>query len=345
MLKNRFLTAAASAVGVSLIVQLLAFLRQLLIAAYFGVGRDYDGYVMVYTVANVIVFTFASIFDSIAVPHLVRAREQYGAKTAQLLAASIFRFSLLLGAGMSVVLLIAVPLFAPIFATGFSPQERGDLAKLAWYFLPWSLVCVPYYAAAARHKMEWHFNRVFFAEIVVVVVSTGFLVLRHGDIRMLPLAYAAGYGVGLVQLAAGIRLRRRAADGPSLSVRPVASNSAEMFAANQSNSLAALVDRHIQSFLAAGGIGAFNYSTQMVASLSTVLTLREGHMVPLTRQADRAERLTRLLSGLVLLAVPLAGLVALLAPEMVTVLLQHGRFNVEASGLRRRRCGSARSRW
>lgn len=331
--KNRFVTIAVSAMGVSLLVQVLAFLRQLLIAAYFGIGRDFDAYVMVYTMATVLVFTFGGIFDSVAVPRLVRALERDGAKRAHALARSIFRLSLLLSGGISLTFLVAVPLLAPIFATGFSPDERANLTKLAWYFLPWTLVCVPYYAAAARHKMEWGFNRVFAAEIVTVVVSTGCVVLWHGDIRVLPLAYAVGYGVALLQLAVGSALWRSPGDMMSPSVRGVIRNVGELFLANQTAGLASLLDRHFQSFLVVGGIGAVNYSTQIIASLSSLLTLREIYTVPLTQQADRAERLGRLLCGLLLLAVPLASLIAYLAPELVQVLLQRGRFDATASAL------------
>lgn len=331
--KSRFLTAAASAAGVTLVVQVLAFLRQLMVAAYFGIGRDFDAYVMLYAMATIIVFNFAGIFDSIAVPHLVRTREGDGEDKARALARSIFRLGVLLGAASSLVLLIAVPLLAPIYTTGFSLQEREGLSKLAWYFLPWTLLCVPYYAAAARHKMEWRFNRVFVAEIVIVVVSIAFLALRHGDIRMLPLAYAAGYGAGLVQLSFGAALLRRVSGVASPPVRAVVRNIGELFLANQTGSLASLTDRHVQSFLVAGGIGAVSYASQIIAGLSTLLTFREIYMVPLTREADRAERLERLVSGLVLVAVPLAGLVVCFAPDIVTALLQRGRFDASASAL------------
>lgn len=319
--------------GVSLLVQALAFLRQLLIAAYFGVGRDFDVYVMVYTVATVLVFTFAGIFDSIAVPHLVRKRESDGQEAAFVLARSIFRLSLLLGGGMTLVFLIAVPLFAPIFATGFLPEEREGLTKLAWYFAPWTLISMPYYAAAARHKMEWRFNRVFIAEIAIVVVSIGFLTVWHGDIRLLPVAYAAGYAAGFVLLIAGAALWRFAAGASPPSVRGVLRNIGELFLANQTAGLASLVDRHMQSFLAAGGIGAVNYSTQITSTLANLLTFRDIYVVPLTQQAERAERLERLLSGVLLLAVPAACFVACLAPDLVKVLLQRGRFDAAATAL------------
>jgi putative peptidoglycan lipid II flippase len=279
------------------------------------------------------VFNFSGIFDSIAVPHLVRARENNGLKVALALARSIFWLSLLISAVTSIVFLGAIPLLAPIFATGFPLEERAQLAGLAWYFLPWTVISVPYYAVAARYKMEWRFNRVFIGEVIVVAVSIAFIGVWHGNIRMLPLAYASGYGVGLIQLVAGAGLWRRVTDAVSPSVRAVLRNIGEMFLANQAGSLASLVDRHMQSFIVPGGIGAINYSTQIVASLSSLLTFREIYVVPLTQQADRARRLERLLSGLLLLAVPLAGLVACFAPELVTILLQRGRFDATAAML------------
>ncbi len=332
-LKKRFLTIAASAMGVTLLVQVLAFLRQLLIAAYFGVGRNFDAYVMVYTVATVVVFTFGGIFNSVAVPHLVRKRESEGVEAALALARSVFRLSLLVGGGVSLAFLIAVPLLAPIFATGFSPEERSNLTRLAWYFLPWTFLCLPYYAAAARQKMEWRFNRVFTAEIVIVAVSIGMLVFRHGDIRLLPIAYAAGYGAGLVHLTAGAALLRHDRNEPRTSVRGVLRNVGELFLANQTGGLVSLLDRHFQSFLATGGVGAVNYSGQIIASLSNLLAFRDIYVVPLTQHADRAERLERLLSGLLLLSIPFAGFVACLAPDLVTALLQRGRFDATATAL------------
>lgn len=332
-LKNHFLTVAVSAAGVSVFVQLLAFARQVLVAAYFGIERSFDTYVIVYTIATVAVFTFGAIFDSIAVPHLVRARESSSPETARALARSIFHVSLWMGGATSLLFLIAVPLLAPIVATGFSAEERIGLGHLAWYFLPWTLVCVPYYAAAARHKMEWRFNRVFSAEISIVVVSIGFLLFWHDDVRMLPLAYGSGYAVGLVYLGAGIPLVHRASDGLPPSVRPVLRNIGELFLANQTGGLTGIVDRHIQSFLAAGGIAAVNYSSQITTSLASLLTFREIYIVPLTQKLDRAERLERLLSGLLLVAVPLSGLISLLAPDIVKVLLERGRFDAAATAL------------
>jgi putative peptidoglycan lipid II flippase len=316
---------------VSALSQALGFLRQLLIAAFFGISRDLDIYLVVFAVANMIVFTFGTIFDSVAVPRLVQLRERDGEEAARALAASVFRLSWLLGGVATLVMLAALPLLAPIVATGFDPAERSDLSHLAWYFLPWLLLCLPYYAAAARHKGKRNFNRVFAAEIVIACISIGYLVLRHAAVADLPLAYGAGYAVGLLVLMPGSGLLRRGSGGRPL--RQVLRNIGELFLANQTGSVGVLTDRHFQSLIPPGGIATVNYPAQLVNGLSTLLIFREIFVVPLAEKERRSEKLERLLAGLVLLAVPVVAFSACFAHDVVSILFQRGRFDAAAVNL------------
>jgi putative peptidoglycan lipid II flippase len=108
---------------------------------------------------------------------------------------------------------------------------------------------------------------------------------------------------------------------------------AQLFVANQSSHVAGMVDRHIQSFVPAGGVAAINYSAQLTNALASLLTFRDVFAVPLAHSQDRAVRLERLLCGLSLIAAPLAGLVACLAPDIIAILFQRGRFDVHATAL------------
>ena len=326
----RFLGIIASATGASLIIQVLAFLRQMLIAASFGISRELDIYVITYAVATIAVFTFASIFDSVAVPRLVRVREKEGEDAARSLARAIFGLSLGFSVAASLILLAAAPLLAPIVATGFAPGDKAELGRLVWYFLPWTLVCLPYYAIAAWQKAQWKFNQVFSAEIVIVVVSIGCLALWHDDVTALPLAYAAGYLVGFLQLLVGTRILPKM-PWLHLSLRPFVRNVGELYLANQTGSLSTVVERHIQSFVPPGGVAAVNYSNQLVNGLAALLTFREIFIIPLSHEAERKEKLERLVGGMVVMAIPLAGLVMCFAPDIVQLLFERGRFDAAAT--------------
>jgi putative peptidoglycan lipid II flippase len=326
----RFLGIIASATGASLVIQALAFLRQMLIAAYFGISRELDVYVIAYSVATIAVFTFASIFDSVAVPRLVRLREKEGEGAARSLARAIFGLSLGFSVAASLILLAAAPLLAPIVATGFSPGDRAELGRLIWYFLPWTLVCLPYYAVVAWQKAQWKFNQVFSAEIVIVIVSIGCLSLWHDDITALPLAYAAGYLVGFAQLSVGAKILPKM-PRRNTSIRPFVRNVGELYLANQTGGLTTVVDRHIQSFVPPGGVAAVNYSNQFVNGLATLLAFREIFIVPLSHEAGRKEKLDRLIGGMVVIAIPLSGLVMCFAPDIVHLLFERGRFDAAAT--------------
>jgi putative peptidoglycan lipid II flippase len=260
-------------------------------------------------------------------------RESEGLDSAIALAVSLFRISLVLGAIVSILFMIAVPLLSPIIATGFALSEKKKLAELAWYFLPWTLIYVPYYAAAARYKMEWRFNRVFAAEFVTIVVSIAVLALWHDDVHCLPIAYSAGYAAGLLHLLVGGSLLRLRAVSSQPAVRTLLRNIAELFAANQTSNASAVIDRHIQSFVPAGGVAAINYSAQLTNTLASLLTFRDVFAVPLAHDRDRENKLERLLCGLVLLAAPMAGIVVCFAADMVAIVFQRGRFDMAATEL------------
>lgn len=314
--------------GVSALVLGLAFVRQMLVAAFFGVSRALDIYLIVYTVANMTVFVFGFIFDAAAVPRLVQTRERDGEKAAQALGAGIFRLGWLFGIAASAVMLAVIPVLTPIIATGFTSNERVKLVRLAYYFLPWTMLCVPYYAAAARQKGLRNFNRVFAAELAICIVSIAGLLVWHGRIAYLPLAYAAGYGAGLLSLLPGAGIISWARGGSPM--RTVLRNSGEQFLVNQTSSLSSVADRHFQSLIPAGGIAAVNYATQVVNALATLVTFREIFIVPLSEATARVEKLERLLIGMLLLAVPLAVFTSFFAREVVTVLFQRGHFGVAA---------------
>jgi peptidoglycan biosynthesis protein MviN/MurJ (putative lipid II flippase) len=329
--RGGFIRVLISAGGVSVIIQAFALLRQLLIAAWFGVSQQIDIYVMAYTFATLAVFTFANIFDSVAVPHLVRLREQSSLESAHALAGTIVRGSLVLGLVATVLLLVGTFLLGPVVATGFSSEERVELNWLIWSFAPWTLICLPYYAHVAWYKAQWRFKQAFAADVVVVLASIVLLMGWHGSIASIPLAYAGGYAAGLLQLAIGARLWRRGNDRPSS--RAVFRNVGELYLANQSGGVASLVDRHVQSYVPAGGVGAINYAAQIVNTMASFLTFREIFIVPLAQKDDRDARLERLICGLVVISVPTAAAVICFAPEIVQVLLERGRFDQSAAAL------------
>lgn len=320
-----------SAGGISVFVHALAFGRQVMLAGFFGVARALDGYVLLYAIATFVVFTIATIFDTVAVPWLVRMRERHDDAAVIGFARRVLRIGFLLGASTSMLFLMATPLLAPVIATGFSPQERAELTALMWFFLPWTFISAPYYAFAAWLKANWRFGRVLLAEMAIVAISIAVLALWHDGVGSIPLAFGAGYLGGILFLMSGALIFGRAASYSDPAVRSLLRNVGELYLANQSGGLGTLIDRHIQSFIPGGGISAVNYAAQLVNGLATVLLFREIFVVPLVREEGRSERLGRLIAGLVLVSVPVAGFIGCFAYDIVSILFERGRFDKAAT--------------
>ncbi len=327
-MKIPFIRHVISTFGITIVQQFVGLARHVLIAAYFGVSREFDGYLVIYAVATIFVFNLSGVFDSVAVSRLVQIRERDG-DSAFWRSSNRILLQAFAGAGLfALAFFMLVQLSLPIVAAGFNPSERAEVGTLALYFLPWTAIIIPYYAISAHLKALWQFHWVFSAEIVTMVVSIISLWLWHDSIICLPLAYAAGYFSAFIILLArrgGLRTDRSAKSSAMISVM------ANQYLANQVGSASGIVDRYFQSFLAPGGISALGYVGQIVNNLSSLMTFREIYVAPLATELGRSERLQRILKGVVLISVPCTGFVVIFSEPIIQTLFQRGQFTPEAA--------------
>ena len=326
-MSRRFVFHVTSTMAISVALQVVGLARHILIAAFFGVSRDMDGYLVLYALVTLVVFNLSNVFDTVAVSQLVQIRteniEAFWSGSTRLLIQSLFA-----GICMAFVFLLVLRLAMPIVAAGFSNTERTHLLSLANYFLPWILIIVPYYAVASHLKALWQFHWVFGSELITVMVSIAALCFFHDSIVDLPVAYFAGY------LAAGtILLARRGLHRAKTGTQPVriAGNMASQHLASQIGTINGLADRYYQSFLTAGGISSLGYAGQIVNNLSSLLTFREIYVAPLSSEVGRSEKVERVLKGVVLISIPVAIFIFYFADTITEVLFQRGNFNAEAA--------------
>jgi putative peptidoglycan lipid II flippase len=323
-----FIKHMASTTAISILQQFIGLARLALIASFFGLSRDYDGYLVVYSVTTIVVFTLASVFDTVAVSRLVQIRERGGDAAFWAASDRLLRQALaaavLFAAGLAALLWAALP----IVAAGFDDAERHFVLTLLPYFIPWVLVILPYYAVSAHLKALWRFHWVFGCEILVMLVSIALLIPFHGSVAYLPLCYAAGYAAAFAVLLYRRGTSRRA---PEAAPRGFLGDMSNQYLANQVAGVAGFVDRYFQSFLVAGGISAISYTSQIVNNLSSLLTFREVYVAPLSAELGRNEKLERLLQGIVLISVPSAAFIIVYAEPIIRLLFQRGNFTGEAA--------------
>ncbi len=329
-MKRRFVFHVSSTVAISIVLQVAGLARHILIAAYFGVARTMDGYLVLYALVTFVAFNLANVFDSVAVSRLVQAHDRDGVdafwKSSNRLLLQSFATGLVLAVAFLLVLRVALP----IVAAGFSESERGFLVSLGTYFVPWIIIVIPYYALTSHLKALWQFHWVFGTEIVTVLVSLAVLWLNHDGIEDLPIAYFVGYFAAAIVLLTRRGLRR---EPSNVAASAISRDMAWQHLANQLGTVNGLTDRFFQSFLAVGGISAFGYASQIVNNLSTLLTLREIYIVPLASEVGRSEKVERVIKGVVLITIPATAFLVVFAQPIVEVLFKRGEFDAGAVAL------------
>jgi putative peptidoglycan lipid II flippase len=326
-MRKPFIFHASSTFSISIVQQFVGLFRHILIAAYFGVSRGFDSYLVVYAFATLLVFNLAIVFDSVAVPRLVQTKSEKGHDQFWQMSNNLLAQSIVGGAIVVVAFSLLLRLMIPVIGAGFSPSEKLYVVELSIYFLPWVFVIVPYYAVVSHLKALWDFQWVFGAEIVTMLVSIAVLLVWHSDIRSLPIAYFAGYLATALLLLGRRGLKRVAIDA---SVPSLLTDMAHQHLANQGAAAGGFVDRYFQSYLTAGGISALGYAGQIVNNLSSLLTFREIYVVPLAEKDGRSEKLERVLKAVLLISIPAGLFVVAFAEPIVRLLFQRGQFTEEA---------------
>ena len=320
-----FFTILASAGGVSLAIQAISLLRQILLVSTFGFSRSLDLFSTLYALLTICVFSFAVIVESVMTSVLTRIGEAQGevamrrAIIPSLKAAAIFSTVLVVLVAASFRLL-ALP-----FTAGFDEVLRSDLQALAWHALPWALLVVPYTVGGVCLKCNWQYRPVFFAELLVTGISTLSICLWHDGIADAVLAYAYGYGVATTFIMVALwRLGLPASDS-SFPWREFVRRVFQHFLSNQVGIAGSLVERYWFSFLPPGGIAALALVQQLTVSLASFLSFRDAYLVPLAQTENRGQKLSRLLLGMGLLALMAASATMALADPICTVLFQYGK--------------------
>lgn len=332
MIKNQpFIKAVASAFSVSVIAQIISYIRQILIAAYFGISRELDVYFTTYAMATMIIFTLYVIFDTVAVPHLIKTLEEKGYDSFKRLTGSVFTFALCLSFIISIVFILLVPLLTKFMAAGFSTEEKKAVWSMAFYFIPLALITIPYYALCSFYKSVRYFNMVFIAEVTTAASSVAAILIYHSNPKFLPVAYFIGYAVSFTFLfLLSFKYFSRIGKVFCDEMKTICRNFIELLGANQIGSLSSIVERFFQSFLQPGNISALTYSSQMTMAASSALTFREIFIVPLSSSIQRSEKLERLIISLVAISVPVTLFLSCYATDIVTILFKRGRFDINA---------------
>ncbi len=323
--------AIASAVNV--VSKVVTLVRQVLVTAYFGLSAQLDAYFVGTSFVAIFICTFGDIFDSAGIPSLVKARERDGEDSFRALTGSVFSLAVLLGAGMSLLMVLCLPL-APLIVPGFSPAAKEFIRGNVLLLLPYALAFLPYHAIGSFFRSVRGFHLYYLVELAVQIVALAVIVGFSRTILAVPLALSAAYVVGIVVfvcLARGrFRFRGKLAGGEMDVVRRTVVQMLPVYLIVYGM---IVVDRYFGSYLEEGAISALFYGSLLAMAVPAVMNIENVFITPLSEESDRGALLTRILSGILVVSLPVLAFALVYGGEIVRGLFQRGAFTERSSVL------------
>lgn len=321
--------AIASAVNVA--SRVLTLLRQVVVTAYFGLSAQLDAFFVAASFVSIFICTFGDIFDSAGIPSLVKSRERDGEESFRALTGSVFSLAVLLGAGLSLLMVVCLPL-APLLVPGFPQASKEFIRGNVLLLVPYALAYLPYHAVGSFFRSIRGFHLYYVVEFAVqfaalaVVVGFGYTVL------VVPVSLSAAYIVGIatfVFLARDrFRFRGKLTGGEMDVVRGTVARMLPVYVILYG---LVVVDRYFGSYLGEGAISALFYGYLLAMAVPAVMNIENVFITPLSEESDRGTLLTRILSGILVVSVPVLAFTLVFGEALVKGLFERGAFTERSS--------------
>ncbi len=323
--------AIASAVNV--VSRLLTLARQVLVTALFGLSAGLDAFFAAASFVAIFINTFGDIFDSAGIPSLVRTREREGEEPFRALTGSVFSLAVVIGAGMSLLMLACLPL-APLLVPGFSPAAKDAIRGNVLLLLPYALAYLPYHAIGSCFRSVRGFDRYYLVELAVQAAALAVLVAFGRTVLAVPLSLSAAYAAGIVLFVlwgrGRFRFRGRLSGGEMDVVRRTVVQMLPVYVITYG---LIVVDRLFGSYLEEGAISALYFGYMLAMAVPLVMNIENVFVTPLSEESDRGALLTRILSGILVVALPVLAFTLAFGGDLVRGLFERGAFTERSSTL------------
>ena len=337
------LGAAASVSAMTMLSRLTGFARDVLIAIVFGAGALTDAFFVAFRIPNLLRRLFAEgAFSQAFVPVVGEYRGREGEAATRELASRVFTILALALFVVTLVGVIAAPALVYAIGTGFArDREKFDLTvamlRICFpYILFMSLVAF----SAALLNTYGRFKAPAFTPVLLNLSFIAFILLgvERFERPVMALAWAVFFG-GLAQLAFQLPFLRAIGMLPRLAWAPrdagvvrILKLMAPAALGVSVAQLSLIVNTNIASWLPDGSVSWISYADRLMEFPSALLGVALGTVLlpSLVRHhaAGDAEAYSRLLDwGLrltLLLALPAAVALAMLATPIISTLFWHG---------------------
>ncbi len=345
MSHRRVLASAAMLGAATVLVKLVALIKDWMVARRFGASDELDAFLIAFMIPS---YAVAALGHSVAqafIPTYLRVYEDESPAAAGRLVGGVLIGGLVLLVIVSLLLGAVAPFILPVVGSGFDESKLRIAQSLLHVLL--GVLVVSGISAILAAVLNAH-ERFAVAAIAPLAVPVSMVVAfalfqdRYG-IHALAAGTLAGFVLECCVLAAAT-YRHGLLPWPSWSgfdatLRDVASRYWPIVVGSLLMASCAVVDQSMAASLASGNVSILNYGNKIVAlvlsivavSLSTVLLPRFSRMIA-AGGWDALRHTFNTYAKLILVgSIPVVTLLILLAEPMIALLFQRGAFTPETT--------------
>jgi len=337
---NRKIFRAITVIGLlSVIVKVVAAFKELIVANHFGRSEALDAFLIAFLLPSFLSNLLVGSFNNALVPTFTQVRETEGQEAAQRLFSSVLVWSIVLMAGMAVLMALLAPYCLPWLGSGFSAEKLILTRQIFYAVLPFFVIRgLVGILSSVLYAVEC-FSVTRSSELLIPLVAALFLVLGAKTWGIYALAFGTVLGCifQLIVLARALRrqgLRLRPVwYGMDANLKKVAGEYVAMLAGALLVGGLDPVDQSMAAMLKPGSVAALNYGNKIISGILAIGAAPLGAAIPYTSQmvarrdwAACKNTLKAYSSLIVLASIPVSVGLVLFSTPLIRIVFERGAF-------------------
>lgn len=312
---------------VNLVARFIAYAKHIAITAYIGLSAQLDAFYVATTILGLGIFVFGDVFDSLGIPRLVKSLQEEGETSFRNQAGSFFTFSVLLSIGLCFTLAL-IASWTPWVAPGFSPEKKEYVIRNLFSLAPMAFLYLPYHAVGSFLRARRRFQVFYIGEVLIASVTLVIILVWHEFTYVIPLSFSAAYIVVFLFIATTcIRDIRFSFTLHREEIKTISRGLFALLPLYLVFHLFILVDRVFASYLPTGGLSALSYGLLISLIPGSIFMMENIFVTPLAESDEKGALLRKILTGVLLISVPVACFTTAYGARIVSAVFERGAFD------------------
>lgn len=332
-----FSTSATKSIINTLLYQIfskgIGYGKYLLFAFLFGASMQMDAYNMALTILDVSMFVLGHVFSVVGVPKLVEARKK-SLSAFRKLSGSIFIFSILLAVILIPLQYILFDNLVSILAPGFEIEKQTMTYEIFQYFLPMSIVYLPYFALISFFRALNFFNISNFLDFLIALLSIAYLLIFMNDgIFIIPSSLSFAYILTIflaMYFAYKVRVIGFVGHIYTSNMKVIYKNIAKLSLWFLVLQLYRVVDKGFASLLDDGMISALVYASMLISGIGFVFDFAYVYLTKFSEKSDKATLFSLAIKLYLFLSIPIIIFLLGYSYEFIDLIYGNGKFDEKA---------------